>query len=246
MSLLSRILRGALFGVAAATPVFAQTTDGQIQVHGSTSEFEKRSSGNISFIQTRPTGDFSRNIGFGYGMNFAYQFRLDDIGALSLRADGGFAVYGSENFRAPLSSTIGGRITVKVNTNNSLVPLSIGPQLTWPRGFIRPYVNAGIGTQLFITHSSVEGSGADLDFANTTNQSDWTSALVAGGGVYMPIYEGRTKVQIDLGAQYRKGGRAQYLRPGSIEDLPNAQIRVTPMESDTRMVVVRLGVRVGL
>ena len=240
------MLRGALVSATAATPVFAQATDGQIQVQRSLSEFEKRSSGNISFIQTRPTGDFGSNIGLGYGMNLAYQFRLDDAGVLSLRADGGFAVYGSESFRVPLSSTVGGRITVKVNTSNSLLPLSIGPQLTWPRGFIRPYVNAGIGTQLFVTRSSVEGSDDNREFASTTNQSDWTSALVAGGGVYVPVYEGRTKVQIDLGAQYRKGGRAQYLRPGSIEDLPNGEIRVNPMESDTRMVVVRLGVRVGL
>ena len=39
---------------------------------------------------------------------------------------------------------------------------------------------------------------------------------------------------------------AQYLRPGSIQDLGN-QIQITPLESaDTRVALVRLGLRIGL
>jgi hypothetical protein len=51
---------------------------------------------------------------------------------------------------------------------------------------------------------------------------------------------------LDLGFQYINGGRAQYLRPGSIEDLPNSQIRITPLESETHLTLIRLGVRIGL
>ena len=68
---------------------------------------------------------------------------------------------------------------------------------------------------------------------------------MAGGGVYIPIHSNKVNVMLDAGVQYFAGGRAQYLRPGSITDLPNSQIQINPLESDTHMLVVRLGLRVG-
>jgi len=261
----SLIRRTALLSAVVAVPAFAQDnrccSDTVVHIPN---EFEKRSAGNITFIQLRPVGAFNKNIGFGYGANAAYLFRLDRAGALSLRGDLAMASYGEEHFYAPLSSTIGGRIQVKVSTNNYVLPLSIGPQLMWPTGSFRPYVNAGIGTQLFFTQSGVQGTEDEFDFANTTNQSDWTSTWVAGTGVYIPIYKSKgfyrppaasddapvqvvdMRFLVDVGVQYLNGGRAQYLKPGSIQDLPGGQIRITPLESDTHMLVVRLGLRWNL
>jgi opacity protein-like surface antigen len=243
--LVSSLVRAALLSAAVAASALAQDSTVCCVRRDHASDFERRSSGSIAFVQSRPTGDFSRNIGFGYGGTATYLFRVDDAGAFSLRADGGVLGYGYESFEAPLSTTVGGRIQVKVSTTNYLIPLSIGPQISWPHGPVRPYAHAGIATQIFFTESGVEGTNDSGDFANTTNQSDATAAWVLGGGVYMPIVEKRVSVAIDLGVQYFTGGHAQYLRPGSIEDLPNAQVRITPLESDTRMYLVRLGVRVG-
>jgi opacity protein-like surface antigen len=211
------------------------------------SEFARRSSGSLAIIQSRPMGGLKDNIGFGYGGSGAYLFRLDHAGALSLRADVAFVDYGHESMRVPLSPTIGGRIQVKVVTSNYIVPVSIGPQLMWPTGHLRPYVTAGIGGQFFYTESRIDGSDGSSDALSTTNQSDGTAAWVAGGGLYVPVTnKSGVNASLDLGIQYINGGRAQYLRPGSIEDLPNAQIRITPRESETRMTLIRLGVRIGL
>jgi hypothetical protein len=131
-------------------------------------------------------------------------------------------------------------------TDNYIAPVSIGPQITWPSGSFRPYVNVGVGGQALFTESHLEGT-ADLSaFASTTNHSSFASSWVVGGGVYMPIHTGKTKVQLDLGAQYLNGGRTRYLAPGSITDLPGARISITPLESATHLVVVRFGTRVGL
>jgi len=260
----SLIRRTALLSVVVGVPAFAQDVRCCIDtvVH-IPNEFEKRSAGNITFIQLRPVGAFERNIGFGYGANAAYLFRLDRAGAVSLRGDLAMASYGEEHFYAPLSSTIGGRIQVKVSTRNYVLPLSLGPQIMWPTGSIRPYANAGIGTQLFFTQSSIDDGDDESNF-NTVNQSDWTSAWVAGAGVYIPIYKSKgvytpplasedapvqrldMRFLLDVGVQYLNGGRAQYLKPGSIQDLPGGQIRITPLESDTHMLVVRLGLRWNL
>ena len=245
----SRFVTAALLSVAIAVPAASQDTaacDCRRRHEHTPGELELRSSGSLSFIQSRPTGVFQKNIGFGYGLNGAYLLRLDRAGIVSLRGDAGLLGYGAEHFYAPLSPTIGGRIQVKVSTTNYLVPLTIGPQIAWPTGKVRPYVNGGIGAQIFFTESEVEGTDDQFEFASTTNQSDWTHAWVVGGGVYLPIYQKKTTVAIDLGAQYFTDGRAQYLRPGSIQDLPNAQIRITPLESSTHMLLVRLGIKVGL
>ncbi len=247
----SSFARAALFAAASATPFVvplatASAQDTVARHQRELTEFERRSAGVFSFIQSRPQGALADNIGLGYGFDAGYLFRLDRAGFVALRADVGFLQYGDESKRVPLSSTIGGRIQVKVSTNNNIVPLSIGPQVMWPHGSVRPYVNAGIGGQFFYTQSHVEGDDDQLQFARTTNQWDKTMNWVAGGGVYIPVSRSRVKVDIDAGAQFLKGGRAKYLRPGSIEDLPDGQIRITPLESETHMVLVRLGVRLGV
>jgi opacity protein-like surface antigen len=207
------------------------------------SEFALRSSGTITFIQSRPQGGLGENIPRGYGVDGAYLFRLDRQGALSLRFGAGIVDYGHEAKHVPLSPTIG-RINVKIRTTNYLSQLTVGPQFTWPRGLVRPYVNAGIGGQVFFTQSDVEGLEAqDNSDLSTTNQSDWTSAWTFGTGVYVPLSRG---VSVDAGVQFVHGGRAQYLKPGSIQD-SGSQIQITPLESaDTRLALVRLGIRLGL
>jgi hypothetical protein len=208
--------------------------------------FERRASGSIDALVIQPTGALHDNIDTGIGIGLAGLFRLSDSGPVSLRADLGIGGYGEESKRVPLSPTVGGRIQVDVTTTNYVAVGSFGPQLTLPYGPVRPYVNAGFAFQVFFTESTVEGADDSYQFANTTNQSDWTPAFTAGGGLYVPLRTAKVPVLLDLGVTWYTGGHASYLKPGSIEDLPNAQIRITPMESATPFVLMRLGVKIGL
>jgi opacity protein-like surface antigen len=201
--------------------------------------------GSIALVQSRPQGALGRNTGQGYGIAGTLYFRVDKAGIVSMRADVGGLAYGNESKRTPLSDEIGGRVQVKASTTNYIVPASIGPQLTWPTGALRPYVTAGVGGQWFFTESSVEGTSDHLQFASTTNQWDGAALWTAGSGVYVRLNEGRVPVMLDLGVQYIGGGRARYLAPGSIVDLPGGDVRITPFESRTQMLLVRLGARIG-
>ena len=234
-----------LFGSIPASAQDSTANARPIREQKQPSEFALRSSGDVTFIQSRPVGEFGDNIGFGYGANAAYLYQVDRAGILSLRAEVGFVDYGNESKRVPLSSTIGGRIQVKVSTTNYIIPVSVGPQLTWPTGRIRPYANVGFGGQFFFTESSIDGTHDGYSGLSTTNQHDETHAWVAGSGVYVPIHSKNVNVMLDVGVQYFTGGRAQYLRPGSIVDLPGSQIQINPLESRTQMLVLRLGARVG-
>ena len=240
----SSITRAVVLTALVTTTVSAQGATSTDTSKSTLSELARRSAGSLSFIQSRPQGAFARSVGLGYGVNGAYLFRLDEAGVWSLRADAGVVTYGGESRRAALSESVGDRVQVDVETSNYIVPLTIGTQLEWPSGPVRPYVNAGVGGQLLFTESRLRGTESSSAFASSTNHSAWTSAWVAGGGVAMPVYVGKTSVQLDLGVQYVAGGRASYLTTGSIVDLPGGAIRVTPVESVTHMVVVRLGARI--
>jgi len=245
-SFTSVIAGAASFLTIAATTVAAQQAASPQPVDGGPSELARRSAGGITVVQSRPQGAFGRNVGLGYGLDGAYLLRLDDAGIWSLRVSAGIISYGDESRRTPLSESVGGRVLVDVKTSNYIAPMSIGPQLTWPTGSVRPYVNAGVGGQAFFTESRLESTDDRTAFASTTNHSSFAASWVAGGGVYLPVHAGKAKVQLDLGAQYLNGGRTRYLAPGSITDLPDARISITPLESTTHLVIVRFGARVGL
>ncbi len=235
--------RAALLTLVAASAATAQSAEIPGRSSSVGSELLRRSSVNVSLMQNRPQGDFGRNVGFGYGADAAYLFRLDDDGFWSLRANVGVVNYGNESSRTPFSETVGGRVTVDVRTSNYIVPMSVGPQLAWPTGPVRPYANAGVGGLAFFTESSVQGTSDFTPMASTVNHSSMVGTWDLGGGVYMPLSVSKVKVDVDLGVQYYNGGRARYLSKGSIVDLPDAQISVTPLESATHMTMVRLGVR---
>jgi len=240
------VTRAVLLLATAATTAAAQDSTARQTVDRGPSELARRSAGSVSFIQSRPQGAFSRNVGLGYGVDGAYLFRLDEAGLWSIRLSAGIVSYGAESKRTALSESVGGRVLVDVKTRNYIAPLSIGPQLTWPKGSIRPYVNAGVGGQAFFTESHLEGTDDRTAFASTTNHSSFAASWGVGGGVYLPVYYGRTNLQLDLGVHYLNGGTTRYLAPGSITDLPGARISVTPLESATHVVIVRLGARIGL
>jgi opacity protein-like surface antigen len=238
--------RAALLLAIAATSASAQDSTAGRSVERGLSTLARRSAASLTVVQSRPQGEFGRSVGLGYGIDGAYLLRLDDSGVWSLRFSAGVVSYGNESRRTPLSESIGGRVQVDVKTDNYIVPMSIGPQLTWPTGSVRPYVNAGVGGQAFFTESRVQSSDDLISFASTTNHSSFAASWSAGAGIYVPVYYGKTSVKLDLGVQYLNGGRTRYLSRGSIIDLPGAQISVTPLESTTHLVLVRFGARIGL
>jgi len=181
------ITRAVLLAVLAASTLAAQDTTTHPASERPTSELTRRSSVSLDLIQSRPQGAFGRNVGLGYGIDGAYLFRLDDAGIWSIRVGAGIVSYGDESRRTALSESVGGRVDVKVRTTNYIVPMSVGPQLTWPRGLFRPYVNAGIGAQAFFTESRLEVGQYGSAIASTTNHSSFAASWTAGGGIYMPV-----------------------------------------------------------
>ncbi len=201
--------------------------------------------GGGSVVYGRPTGDFSRYVEQGFGVDGFGRWKVDRRGVFSLGLEGGWLQYGRETIRAPLSSTVG-RINVDVTTSNNIAFLGFGPQITAPSGPVRPYVSGGIGFSYFFTESSVEGSNNNnQSFAQTTNFDDLVFATTGGLGVYVPFGR-RREAGLDIGMRYHNGGRGKYLREDSIIDRPGQSPLIYPIESQTRLLSWRIGVVAGL
>ena len=200
----------------------------------------------IAFTYGQPQGEFGEFVDQGFGGSLYYMHRLDRDGVLAIRADGSFLIYGHESYRVPLSSTIGGRILVDVNTTNSIAFLGVGPQLGVPDGTFKPYLNGFVGLSYISTSSSVEGTYSNEPFASTTNFDDATFAYGGGAGLYIPVRRGSSPISIDVGAVYRRSGEAEYLIEGGIEDNPDGTITVFPIRSDTDLLQFHLGVTIGI
>jgi hypothetical protein len=192
----------------------------------------------------QPVGEFGDYVDNGYGGGGHLLLRVDPRGFFALRADVGYLVYGHERKRVSLPDA--GRVQFDVTTSNNILTYSFGPQLAVPTGPIRPYVNAMVGGSYFFTQSSVGGSDNETDFASTRNFSDNVPSYGYGGGVFVPFAVRNALVGLDLGARFIRNGVTRYLREGGITDLPDGGYTVSPIESETNLVVYHIGVSVGL
>ena len=197
-----------------------------------------------SFIVSQPKEEFGRNVGRGYGANATVMYHLLRSGLVNLRLDLSGVEYDHEKSRVPLSSTVGGRIIVEVNTTNSIVGLTWGPEFVVPTGRIRPYVNAAYSRLFFRTTSSVHGvDSSDENIASTTNYKDGTVAWVYGGGIRIPLGKISSPVSLDVGLRYYRGGMTSYLREGSIVDNPDGSTTIAPFFSRTPFLMYAVGVQ---
>jgi hypothetical protein len=202
-----------------------------------------RAYGDINFAVAQPIGDFNDFIGEGYGVTGGFVWNLDQDRVFGIRAEGGFLQYGSERSRI---CPFGCRVNVDVNTDNDIVFAGVGPQISVPAGFFRPYLNATAGVSYFFTHSSVSGNnGYDDNLFDTTNHDDAVFALTGGGGFLIPLSMRRTPVLLDLGATFHRNGQATYLRKGSIQDNPDGSIVINPIRSEANFITYRIGVSIG-
>lgn len=197
-----------------------------------------------SLVLALPTGEFKRYVNVGGGINGFFDVALGSHSTAGIRIDGTFILYGNERRRVPLSSTVQ-LVYVDVNTSNQIFTLGIGPRIAARGGAIRPWVGGAVGFSYFWTSSSVAGSDNAGPFASSTNFEDFAFAWRAGGGLLVRLGHGRTPIYLDLAAQYLRNGRVSYLRPGSIDTSVSPPI-ITPIESETNLWLVELGVSVGL
>ncbi len=238
-----RISAGVLM-VAAMTMGSAVEAAAQTR-RGSRDSAAPRGWVDLNIIGADPVGEFGELVDGGIGANVGGRLAIDRIGAVSLRLDGGFMVYGHERESLCFPPPIGCRIGADLTTTNHIAYLGVGPEFSLP-GAVSPYVFGTVGFSYFGTSSSLSGLDDDENLFETRHYSDWVTATRFGGGIRARV--GATNsgpVAIDVGVEYHRNGVAEYLREGDILDHPDGSITLFPNRTEANMMVLRVGVSFG-
>lgn len=189
----------------------------------------------------RPTGEFREFVDWGGGLGTYGIVNFDRRNRIGLRVGGSFVVYGHESYPAQLLPR-SGRIWVDVQTENFIVDFGVGPQFTFGRGPVRPYMYGTAGFSYFATVSSLDGVSGGPDFAHTTNFDDVTYALTGGGGLLLGLSR---RVSLDMSAQWTMNGEVDYLTRGDIVDNWDGSITMYPIRSEANLMTFRFGLAIG-
>jgi len=227
----------ALAVAAAAAPARAQLAS------PASDTAPRIAGGGGTLVYAQPLGDFKQNVDGGGGAAGHLLVRLGASGALALRVDAGFLVYGHERLRVRNPFTT--RIRYDVTTTNNIATAGVGPQLMVPTGPVRPYINGSVGLAYFFTQSSLSTGDSGEQFAQTTNLDDANLAYTGGGGFYIPLGSSRHPISLDVGARYHNNGRAEYLTEDSFSDDPESTVPPVPIRSSADFMTYHLGVSVG-
>lgn len=199
-------------------------------------------SAGINLAVAVPVGEFNRNVNVAGGVDVFGALSLGRGGAVAIRFDGSYLIYGDENRYIPQPF-----YPVAVNTTYSIATFGIGPQLTVGQGPVRLYGFGTFGASYISARSSyrVDGCGCDA-FASQTDFDDWQGALQGGGGLLIALRTRHAPVSIDLGARYLYNGDAWYVTPGDVVPQPNGSVAIYPNRTPVNLVVMHLGVTVGI
>jgi len=201
----------------------------------------------VSFNPGFPVNEFRENVnkeGLGGSGDFMYKLKGSPF---SVGVSFGLMVYGSESRQEWFSPEIP-EVLVDVTTRNSILMCHLLLRLQSPQGKIRPYLDGLVGFNYLWTETGVyDRNGWGQRIACDVNFSDWTWSIGIGGGLMFPLYEkkrgkksGPFAIFLDLGARYLKGGRAEYLKEGSIIQ-ENGRMIYDVSESLTDLIVIRAG-----
>jgi hypothetical protein len=162
----------------------------------------------------------------------------------------GLLNYGSQTW-----TTTGNRGSLEINSANNIMLLHAVGRLQSENGTFRPYLEGLLGLNWLFTTSSFQtpsGSYGEVETQTEIEFDDTAFAYGGGGGLMFllsrspegneeGVEKGYTELLIDLGVQYLAGTRSQYLRQGSIQTSAGATT-YTPLESDTDLLIVQIGV----
>ncbi len=174
----------------------------------------------LAFSPSLPRGEFRDVLDrTAWGGTFLFAYR-PSRSPFFVGTSLGFGIYGSA-YRQEWLGLTNPDVLVDVRSTNAILAWSIFLRFQPEYGFLRPYLDVFFGLHILSTDTRVEdgdsNDGGSGGFS-VNNSADSAFAFGAGAGVLFPIIrfvrqDGRSAfaLDLDLGARYALGGRADYL-----------------------------------
>lgn len=175
-----------------------------------------------------PQGEFRDHVpNLGIGLSGTVGIRIPNS-PLIIGGDLGFLIYGHEQRREMISTTIPD-VEVRVITSNNILQGNIFLRLKPVTGAVRPYFDGLIGFKYLFTETEIRNVfWADNEpIAESVNLGDLAFGYGIGFGIAfhavdrtqakLETGEGPVGILIDIRLRYLMGTEADYLKKGSIE-----------------------------
>ena len=179
-----------------------------------------------------PQGEFGDTVdrnGYGFAVKGLYK---PGILPFYIGLQLGYLQYGSTARTEQFSPEIP-EVDVRVQTTNNIFTSHLLVRFIREFGRIMPYCEGLLGVNYFFTHSSVENEQfGNYPVFTTNNQDDSALSYGIGAGTMLKLYTFKpdsfkrrnseehvkdgVQLLLNLNIQYLKGGKADYLREGSI------------------------------
>lgn len=194
-----------------------------------------------------PQSEFRRNVnGVGGGLS-GYLAYAPEEQPFSLGIQLAIVNYGSEDTKAII---YGPAVPVsgKVTTSNNILSCHLLGRLQPNTGSLRPYVEGLIGWNNLFTNTMVTDEEADEPVHSDTNLNDNAFSYGGGGGLLIRLSgpdmdnpDGAANGWfLSFGARYLFGGKAKYLKEGSIRR-ENGTLIFSTLESTTDLFIFSIG-----
>ncbi len=229
--------------IASAVVLFSLTVQ-------SPGQAESNFLGGLYFNAGSPQGEWDDQIkDDALGVN-GQIFYAPSNSPFAVGLDVSWSNYGSVSREEPFNPNIP-EVTLDVTTNNNLVQSFFVLRGQIGSGPIQPYADALVGIHYLYTETRVsdeDNDGFDA-IASSTNQDDAASAYGFGGGVMIPLWRqdgdcsGPQSFLIDIGGRYIRGGKAEYLKEGSLLS-EDGRVQIETVESETDLAKLHVGVAV--
>ncbi len=171
----------------------------------------------LSFSPTFPQGGFKDSLDRTiWGGSLSFTFR-PSRGPLTLGTSIGIGAYDSDSWETWLGLT-DPDVIVSARSTHSVVAWNVFLRLQPADGALRPYLDVFAGLHFLSTDTSIGDDEGDNYDSSVNIASDTAFAYGVGAGVMVPVIrfvrrDGRTRsrLEMDFGVRYARGGRAEYL-----------------------------------
>lgn len=201
-----------------------------------------------SLVLGIPQSQFRRNVdGVGGGL-VGYLTYAPEQEPLSIGLQVTFINYGSQDTKdiiyGPTVPVFG-----KVTTTNNILSFHLAGRLQPNNGSLRPYLEGLLGWNHLFTRTAVTDEETNESIQSNTDLNDNAFSYGGGGGMLIrlsgPDEENPDNLAngwfLSFGARYMFGGKARYLKEGSIRRENNMLIFST-LESTTDLFIFSVGV----
>jgi hypothetical protein len=200
-----------------------------------------------SLVLGVPQSQFRRNVdGVGGGLA-GYLTYAPEEQPLSIGLQVTFINYGSQDTKDII---YGPAVPIrgKVTTANNILSIHLLGRMQPNSGSFRPYIEGLIGWNDLFTRTAVTDEGTGESIQSNTDLNDNAFSYGGGGGMLIRLSGPEAEKPDDLangwflsfGARYMFGGKAKYLKEGSIRRENNTLIFST-LESTTDLFIFSVG-----